>query len=65
MDGGYLLKLYRCLDHALKIPMWFGYNPHCNFFLTFSKFELKSFFRHLHSESACELDICYSKIMFV
>ena len=23
-----LLKLYRCCDHALKICMWFGYNPH-------------------------------------
>ena len=27
-----LLKLYRCLDHALKICMWFGYNPHFNFY---------------------------------
>ena len=27
-----LLKLYRCLDYAFKIHMWFGYN-----FITFSK----------------------------
>ena len=26
-----LLKLYRCCDHALKICMWFGYNPQINF----------------------------------
>ena len=26
-----LLKLYRCLDHALKMCMWFGYNPEINF----------------------------------
>ena len=27
-----LLKLYRCLDHALKMCMWFGYNCHFNFY---------------------------------
>ena len=26
-----LLKLYRCLDDALKICMCFGYNPQVNF----------------------------------
>ena len=26
-----LLKLYRCLHHALKMCMWFGYNPQINF----------------------------------
>ena len=26
-----LLKLIKCLDHALKICMWFGYNPQINF----------------------------------
>ena len=26
-----VLKLYRCCDHALKICMWFGYNPQINF----------------------------------
>ena len=26
-----LFKLYRCCDHALKICMWFGYNPQFNF----------------------------------
>ena len=26
-----LLKLYRCLDDALKICMFFGYNPQVNF----------------------------------
>ena len=26
-----LLKLYRHCDHALKICMWFGYNPQINF----------------------------------
>ena len=26
-----LLKLYRCHDYALKICMWFGYNPQINF----------------------------------
>ena len=40
-----LLKLYRCCDHALKICMWFGYNPQINFcyFLPF--------FGHFHNES--------------
>ena len=33
------LKLYRCLDHALKICMWFGYNPQINF----CHFELSHF----------------------
>ena len=27
-----LLKLYRCLDDALKICMCFGYNPQVNFY---------------------------------
>ena len=27
-----LLKLYRCCDHALKMCMWFGYNPQINFY---------------------------------
>ena len=27
-----LLKLYRCLYHALKISMWFGYDPQINFY---------------------------------
>ena len=27
-----LLKLNRCLDHALEIRMWFGYNSHVNFY---------------------------------
>ena len=39
-----LLKLYRCLDHALKMCMWFGYNPKINFDITlFSQSELSRF----------------------
>ena len=37
-----LLKLFRCLDHDLKIYMWIGYNPQINFG-TFSQFELSRF----------------------
>ena len=33
-----LLKLYRCYDHALKICMWFGYNPQTNFSYILSHF---------------------------
>ena len=42
-----LLKLYRRLDHALKMCIWFGYNPQINFD-TFLQFKLKSFFGNLH-----------------
>ena len=35
-----LLKLYRCLDHPLKICMWFGYDPQINFSHFFLQFEL-------------------------
>ena len=38
-----LLKLYRCLNHALKICMWFGYNPQINFYLFFRNFNLSRF----------------------
>ena len=38
-----LLKLYRCLEHALKICMWFGYNLQINFIHFFSQFELSHF----------------------
>ena len=31
-----LLKLKRRLDDALKICMWFGYNPQINFFCNFN-----------------------------
>ena len=31
-----LFKLYRCLDHALKICMWFGYYPQINFYTFFA-----------------------------
>ena len=40
-----LLKLYRCCDYALKVCMWFKYNPQINF-VTFSQFELSNFFGH-------------------
>ena len=36
-----ILKLHVCLDHALKICVWFGYNP--QIFDTFSQFELHRF----------------------
>ena len=38
-----LLKLYRCLDHALKIRMWFGYNPNFNFSHFFRNLNLSRF----------------------
>ena len=38
-----LLKLYRCFDHALKMCMWFGYNPHINFDTFILQFELSHF----------------------
>ena len=46
-----LLKLYRCCDHALKICMWFGYNPQINFCHFFRNLNLAIFFRHFHNES--------------
>ena len=53
-----LLKLYKCLDHALKICMWFKYNP--QFILTlFSQFELS----HFDNESEpCVRNFSYSFI---
>ena len=38
-----LLKLYRCCDHALKICMWFGYNPQINFCHFFRNLNLGHF----------------------
>ena len=38
-----LLKLYICLDHALKMCMWFGYNILRLIFETFWQFELSRF----------------------
>ena len=38
-----LFKLYRCHDHALKICMWFGYNPHINFSHIFCNLNLVIF----------------------
>ena len=38
-----LLKLYRCCDHALKICMWFGYNPQINFCHFFRNLNLAIF----------------------
>ena len=38
-----LLKLYRCCDHALKICMWFGYNPQINFYHFFCNLNLAIF----------------------
>ena len=35
-----LLKLLRCLDHALTICMWFGYNPQIHFGHIFHNFIL-------------------------
>ena len=38
-----LLKLYRCLNQALKICMWFGYDNQINFYYFCSQFELSHF----------------------
>ena len=38
-----LLKLYRCCDHALKICIWFGYNPQINFCHFFHNLNLVTF----------------------
>ena len=38
-----LLKLYRCLNQALKICMWFGYDTQINFYYFCSQFELSHF----------------------
>ena len=37
------LKLYRHRDHALKICMWFGYNPPINFCYFFRNLDLAIF----------------------
>ena len=44
-----LLKLYRCCDHALKICMWFGYNPQINFCCFFRNMNL-AIFGHFDKE---------------
>ena len=41
-----LLKLYRHNDHALKIWMWFGYNPPINFCHFFHNLNLAIFLSH-------------------
>ena len=48
-----LLQLYSDSFETTDVLtcMLFGYNPHFNF---------HPFFRHLHYESACGFDICYS-----
>ena len=38
-----LLKLYRCLNQALKICMWFGYDTQINFYYFCSQLELSHF----------------------
>ena len=38
-----LLKLYKCLDHALKLPIRFGYNPHFNFYHFIQNLNLSRF----------------------
>ena len=35
-----LLKLYRCLNQALKVCMWFRYDTQINFYCFCSQFEL-------------------------
>ena len=52
----FFLKLYRCLYHALKICISFGYNPKTIFFPHFSQFEL-SHFGHFYNGS--EMDSGY------
>ena len=42
-----ILKLYGCLNHALKMHMWIEYNKKIILSL-FSQFHLVRFFRHLH-----------------
>ena len=46
-----LLKLYRHCDHALKICMWFGYNPQINFCHFFRNLNLVIFRIFSHPES--------------
>ena len=56
MDSGYfvcaapptvfisiLFKLYKCLDHALKICLWFEYDPQINFYYFFHNLNLVVF----------------------
>ena len=38
-----LLKFYRCLDHALKMCMWFEYNPQINFLHLFCSLDFVVF----------------------
>ena len=53
-----LLKLYKCCDHALKICMWFGYNPQINFCHFFSQFEL-----HFDNESEWAVGTLYEQLL--
>ena len=38
-----ILKLYRCLDHALKMCTWFAYNPQVIFLYFFRNLYLVIF----------------------
>ena len=57
-----LLKLDRCLEHALEMCMWFKYNPQINCCHFLCNLNLV-IFGHLYLESACGLDAHYSHII--
>ena len=49
-----LLKLNRYCDHALKICMWFGYNPQINFYYFFCNLNLGLFQENLPGRHGTE-----------
>ena len=59
-----LLKLYRCLDHALKICMLFGYNPQVNFGHIFYNLNLVVF-RTFTLRMCMWFGYTYSQILFL
>ena len=59
-----LLKLIRCLDHALKICMWFGYNLQINFGHIFHNLNLVVF-RTFTLRMCMWFGYTYSQIIFL
>ena len=53
-----LLNLYRCLNYALKMCMWFGYNPPINFYHFFRNLKLV-IYGHFDNESEWTVGTLY------
>ena len=55
-----LETLHRCCNHALKICMWFGYNPQINFCHFIRNLNV-AIFRHFDNESECTVGTLFAQ----